>query len=207
MRVKRLQLAAAAGLVTASMLWGSTATFGAGGAGTVTIKKVDAKGRLLPGATFEGWSCTSFDGDPMFTCVSLNDYPFFRDDLPNTGITDALTNEVYTQGGWNLPVNQCLVVRETAPPEGYIAAPDPLVVCKGPGGWTVANAAGIELDTSGGTFRGGSLGSWKVTNNQSTVATTMTLVNRKESSTTPSQPETTPQTPRGIGADTDADQR
>ena len=136
---------------------------------TLTIAKVDAAGALLPGATFEGWSYSKFDGEPTFTCIPLTDDPWFAPGLTQTGTTGtSFADEIYIEGDGGPWVNQCLVVRETAPLAGYLPAGDPAVVCLGPGGWTTANAEGQRIELAGGTRFTAGAGQWTISNTEAT---------------------------------------
>ena len=116
------------------------------------INKVDASGALLPGATFEGWNCTAFDGDPEFTCTSFDRYPWFTQDLTTTGTTgDHFSQEIVMEGGWMLPVNDCLVLREVSAPAGYVTRSAPLMVCKGPEAGPPPTARGSRSPRPGPT--------------------------------------------------------
>lgn len=133
--------------------------------GNLEFRKVDLTGALLPGAEFEAYSCTKLNNDPDWTCTSLNTYTWFRDALKNTGTTgQAFGNQMDQDGGWDLPVGHCVVVREVSPPEGYLPQGGTAVVCRGPGGWTVENAADVAIPLPSGEVVRGSDGGWQITN-------------------------------------------
>ncbi len=153
---------------------------------SLTFKKVDESGKLLPGASIVGWSCSQFDGDPDWTCITLNDYGWFRDGLRDTGLADRYMADIVTEGGWSLPVIMCVVLYEKTPPTGYLSRTAPALLCKGPGGWTVQNTYGLDgkagtaddvrITIEGVSYKGG-LGDWKVTNDAVTHATLVSLMN------------------------------
>lgn len=143
---------------------------------TLTFEKVDAAGKLLPGGNFVGQSCTRIGDEPDWTCLPLHVHDWFNElGLRATGSTqDNSSTQIDTEGGWDLPIQHCVTIAETSPPPGYLAEPDPALVCRGPGGWTVENAAGITL----GSIKGG-LGAWTVTNDPVSKATTLRLANAR----------------------------
>ena len=167
-----------------------------GSPGTMTINKVDSTGALLPGGSFDGWTCSKFDGDPDLTCVSLKDYPWFAPGMTEVGTSgDSYTTDIPRVGGWDLPITECLVLRETAAPIGYAVRTGPAFVCRGAGGWTEQNAVaalrpgltGVELD--GTLFKPG-LGDWTVTNDATTLRATINLVNERVTTPKPIAPST-----------------
>ena len=95
----------------------------------LTIQKVDQDGKLLPGATFEGYSCTFFNNDPDWTCISLHDreygYPWFSDGLTNEATThNYFTDEIdmqatLAQSCSDRRVQHVVLLRETVAPAGY----------------------------------------------------------------------------------------
>lgn len=117
-----------------------------GGYAPLTISNVSQTNQLVSGGTFEGHSCTRFDGDPDWTCISLNDYGWFRDGLPGLGTTaDSFGSEIVMEGSFSPPVNQCVGLKPMSIATGYIGSTDPLLICKGPGGWLPGNSSGTNL--------------------------------------------------------------
>lgn len=182
---------------------------------TLTINNVDgATGALLPGGQFEGFACIVPNNEPDWTCNSLNvpDYPWFADGLTKRGTTGtSYTDQMDHESQWTSPVNECLIVREVSPPSGYVAKPGYMMVCKGEGGWTPANAAGISITpVRGGPTYTGTAGEWTITNVTATRTTTLSLSSKqKETSSTTTAPAPTSavvpaQSARGIGANTGA---
>lgn len=181
--------------------------------GALTITKVDSTGALLPGATFDGWMCTKYDTEPSFTCISLNDYGFFTEGLTNDGTTGtAYGEELDREGGWTIPIGECIVLQEKTAPTGYAARKAPALVCRGPGGYSVENALiavpqhedgqYLEIETAVGTrqFTPG-LGDWTVTNDAATLTTTISLVNTRVTTPRPATPATTdPCNPAGTAS-------
>lgn len=206
--VRRRWLGVAAGIGLVAAL--GTPAHASGSVGIVAITKVDSTGALLPGATFDGWSCSAFDGDPLFTCISLKDYDWFRLGLTETGTTgESFSNDIVREGGWNLPVTECLVLKETAAPQGYVAATRPMLICRGPGGFTVENAiAAVPKDLNGeqyievgGTRYTPGLGDWTVTNVDEPRSTTISLVNTRITTPRPAAPaKTDPCNPAGTSS-------
>lgn len=112
------------------------------------------------------------------------------------------------EGGWTLPVNDCLVLREVSAPAGYVTRSAPLMVCKGPEGWTTANSKGFTITPPAADFTvtGGQLGDFTVTNDSETWVTTISLTNTAIPKPTPA-PTPTPVSPtRGVPAKTSADE-
>lgn len=124
----------------------------------LTINKVDQDGKLLPGATFAGMSCTKFDDEPDWTCVSLNDYYWFREGLTEIATTaQKFTNEIDMEGTLATScsdprMSHFVAFRELSAPNGYDYVPGWNVVCQTVHGWI---ADGEAIPGGGITLEGG----------------------------------------------------
>lgn len=120
----------------------------------LTIDKVDQDGKLLPGATFEGYSCTVWDNDLNWQCQSLNDYSWFNNDLTANGTTGSgFSNEIQMM---NPTATKCsdptvmhiVLLREVTPPAGYTGVNGWSVLCQTTHGWIADGGmvANVRLD-------------------------------------------------------------
>lgn len=82
-------------------------------------KSVDEFGNLLPGGAYAGLSCTRFNNDPDWTCISLNDYSWFEhtndapsfDSLRKSGVSNKFTCEIDMEGTWAEPIQHYIVLQ------------------------------------------------------------------------------------------------
>lgn len=110
-----------------------------------TINKVDQDGKLLPGATFEGYHCTRYDNDTYFrSCEFLIDYEWFTDRLPSTGTTgetDFSVEETDATSCASSTVFDLLIIREVTAPAGYKGISGWSVYCHTVNGWVADSTA------------------------------------------------------------------
>lgn len=161
-----------------------------------SFNKLDkATGRLLPGSKIDGESCTKYDGEPVWTCNSLNDYNWFSEGFTLDGTTrNRFSTEIDMEpgDGWGNPngsIQHCVALRETTAPAGYTVKSNPAVVCLGTDGWTAVNAIKAGFTS---TLRnsipatGGQFGDWVINNDRAANSQQFILYNEKTGGTTSS---------------------
>ncbi len=101
---------------------------------------LDELGNVIPGAAYEGWSCTS-TSEPGWYCISLNDYAWFDPGLADTGV--AFVEDLYIPYDSNYSVTSCsdplmgmfIVLRQTSTAPGYTFSDGLNVFCLTTDGW------------------------------------------------------------------------
>lgn len=98
------------------------------------VEKVGVDGKRLDGASWAVQSCTRWDGDPDWTCVTLLD-------TPTIGWSDYLRTTIPTEGALGikadptLPAVHEITIWETAAPPGYSVNPARIAITNLCGGW------------------------------------------------------------------------
>ncbi len=112
----------------------------------------DALGEIVPGFAYEGWVCTSYDGEPSWLCSYLNDFPDNpADELASTGnlyfSLDVTKPESAVTTCSNSSIGNFIMIRQTAAPTGYNFSDEWNVFCalSGSDGW-VADGTQIRND-------------------------------------------------------------
>ncbi len=98
------------------------------------VEKVGVDGKRLDGASWAVQSCTRWDGDPDWTCVTLLN-------TPTIGWTDYLRTNIPTEGALGLTADPTapsvheITIWETAAPPGYSVNPARIAITNLCGGW------------------------------------------------------------------------
>lgn len=162
----------------------------------LTIEKVDQDGNLLPGGKFAGMSCTRFDGEIDWTCISLDDYAWFREGMTNDATTyDYFSNEIEQES----PIAEScsdprlmhiVLIREIKAPAGYIGTEGWSSLCQTIHGWIADTSNDSPVETEDALLNIGHLADG-VTTDGSTVKITNLLIGRG-GGTVPEVPKPTP---------------
>lgn len=185
LRVRATVLAFALALTGTLAVGAASPAAALGAPGVVTVQKLDESGQLLPGGQFQGITCVTLDGTSPWHCVPLENYDFWEA-MGTEGSVANVFDELLLTGVWGEPIVHCIGVAEVSPPAGYVRDGAPMVVCKGPGGWTLDNVPDdFSVESAGVTYTK-SMGNWSVTNEMvqtpdGTVPTTvLSLANARE---------------------------
>lgn len=100
---------------------------------------LDELGNVIPGASYEAWSCTSGDGEPGWMCYNLSGYDWFNPGLANTGVsTMALTTISGADSATPCSdgnVQMFIALRQTSAISGYTFSDGWNIFCLAGNGW------------------------------------------------------------------------